>query len=83
MLLSIEEAELIIGHFSQIVEEKKVLRKRLFKFMRQNIDELPPSWSKEFLSRKMNGNYLGDLKDDDVIFYSKMINEERGKLWNL
>ena len=50
-------------------------RKKLFKYLRENQKRIDDPW----LNRKINYNYLGDLSDNNLIYYVKKVMRKEEK----
>lgn len=70
---NLEEIDYMIKILERIDNERKQVRRILFKFIRENVDCLPDSMGKFYLRRKIRGNWLGDLRDCNIIDYTNQI----------
>ena len=50
-------------------------RRKLFKFIRENEGRIESGW----LLRKIRFNYLGDLSDNNIVYYTRQIMQTEGK----
>ena len=61
----------IIDTLKEVAKERKQIRRKLCRFIRENVNKgkLIDDW----LKRKSDKNYLGDLSDSQLEYYSKLI----------
>ena len=62
-----------IDRLERIDQERKRVRRILFKFLRENVDSLPGARDRFRVKYKMRGNWLGDLRDCNLVYYTKQI----------
>jgi hypothetical protein len=70
------EALHIVVVFKEISKERKRIRRRLCRFIRENINNC--CHEMDWLKSKSDRRYLGDLSDSQLEFYTKLICEGLG-----
>jgi len=72
--MNLEDIEFEMSTLNEIRNERRLVRKHLFKFLRENVHVLPNnSFIKGKILRKMEYNWLGDFSDKKLIEYSDII----------
>lgn len=59
--------------FKEISKERKQIRRKLCRFIRENIDNC--CHGMDWLKRKSDRHFLGDLSDSQLEYYTKLICE--------
>ncbi len=74
ILQDLTELDKLSYKVNKINRKRTIYRKRLIKYIRENIDNYSTnSYNYSKLKRKIKLNYMGDFKDDELIFMVKKI----------
>lgn len=77
-----ENVEIQIENLERIKEERFQLRRKLFKYLRENIDNIDErftSYHLNWLKRKMRLNYMSDINDTKLIALLRLFKAHRRK----
>jgi len=78
----IGEATDLIESLEKCSKDRKLVRRRICKYLRDNQSYLKRAgWNDGWILGKIEGGYLGDLTDASLIDYAKLV--ERRKQWKL
>ena len=68
-----QEALHVASIFKEVSKDRKRIRRKLCRFIRHNVDNC--CHGMDWLKRKSDRRYLGDLTDSQLVFYTKFICE--------
>jgi len=69
----------MIDDLSVVEKNRKIYRRHLIKFIKENIECIREYSGYSFLSKKIYRGYLSDLTDNRLVFYAKLILDRRIK----